>query len=225
MKIRTMNQHRQIWLLAVLSFFTIASYSQQDSQADKYLQAVSDQFDLSKSYVIHMDYIREDLMQETSAEGEAVIWMKGLKYKIMLDEYIVYYNEDKLYSQNTETEEVYVSEPDPDQPGYLQAVPIKIIKAYEQDFNYMYIGSSPMQGKSLIEIQLYPKDISGPYSMLKMFVNPGSHKLEVMQLKHKEGILYTMILSEMKADQTLKDSIFDFDPSAFPNTEIIELIE
>jgi len=46
-----------------------------------------------------------------------------------------------------------------------------------------------------------------------------------MQLKHKEGILYTMILSEMKADQTLKDTIFDFDPSAFPNTEIIELIE
>ena len=220
-----MNKFRYIWLLALVTFFTMASYSQQDSRADKYLQAVSDQFDLSKSYVIHMDYIREDLMQETSAEGEAVIWMKGLKYKIMLDEYIVYYNEDKLYSQNTETEEVYVSEPDPDQPGYLQAVPIKIIKAYEQDFNYMYIGSSPMQGKSLIEIQLYPKDISGPYSMLKMFVNPSSHKLEVMQLKHKEGILYTMILSEMKVDQTLKDTIFDFDPSAFPNTEIIELIE
>ena len=220
-----MSQYKNMWLSAMLTLTTLASYSQQDSQADKYLQAVSDQFDLSKAYVIHMDYIREDLMQETSAEGEAVIWMKGLKYKIMLDEYIVYYNEDKLYSQNTETEEVYVSEPDPDQPGYLQAVPIKIIKAYEQDFNYMYIGSSPMQGKSLIEIQLYPKDISGPYSMLKMFVNPGSQKLEVMQLKHKEGILYTMILSEMKADQTLKDTIFDFDPSAFPNTEIIELIE
>ena len=152
-------------------------------------------------------------------------WMKGLKYKIMLEEYIVYYNEDKLYSQNTETEEVYVSEPDPDQPGYLQAVPIKIIKAYEQDFNYMYIGNTPMLGKSLIEIQLYPKDISGPYSMLKMFVNPGSQKLEVIQLKHKEGILYTMILSEMKVDPTLKESVFDFDPLAFPNTEIIELIE
>ena len=220
-----MNENRHIWLLLVLSFLTITSYSQQDSRADKYLQAVSDQFDMSKAYVIHMDYIREDLMQETSAEGEVVIWMKGLKYKIMLEEYIVYYNEDKLYSQNTETEEVYVSEPDPDQPGYLQAVPIKIIKAYEQDFNYMYIGSSPVQGKTLIEIQLYPKDRSGPYSMLKMFVNPNSQKLEVMQLKHKEGILYTMILSEMKVDQTLKESIFDFDPSAFPNTEIIELIE
>jgi outer membrane lipoprotein-sorting protein len=220
-----MIQNRHIWLLAVLSFFTIASYSQQDSRADKYLQAVSNQFDLNKAYVIQMDYIREDLMQKTSAEGEGVIWMKGLKYKIMVDEYIVYYNEDKLYSQNTETEEVYVSEPDPDQPGYLQAVPIKIIKAYEQDFNYMYIGNTPLLGKNLIEIQLYPKDRSGAYSMLKMFVNPHSQKLEVMQLKHKEGILYTMILSEIKVDQTLKESTFEFDPSAFPNTEIIELIE
>jgi len=220
-----MNQFRYIWLLALVSFFTMASYSQQDSRADKYLQAVSKQFDMDKAYVIRMDYIREDLMQETSAEGEGVIWMKGLKYKIMLDEFIIYYNEEKLYSQNTETEEVYVSEPDPDQPGYLQAVPIKIIKAYEQDFNYMYIGSTPMLGKSLIEIQLYPKDISGPYSMLKMFVNPNSRKLEAMQLKHKEGILYTMILSEMKVDQTLEESIFDYDPSAYPNTEIIELIE
>jgi outer membrane lipoprotein-sorting protein len=220
-----MNHYRHIFLLIMLSFVAFASYSQQDSRADKYLQAVSEQFDLNKAYVIQLDYIREDLMQETSAEGDGVIWMKGLKYKIMLDEYIVYYNEDKLYSQNTETEEVYVSEPDPDQPGYLQAVPIKIIKAYEQDFNYMYIGNTPMLGKTLIEIQLYPKDRSGPYSMLKMFVNPGSQKLEAIQLKHKEGILYTMILSEMKVDQSLQESIFDFDPAAYPNTEIIELIE
>ena len=220
-----MNQSKHIWLLALLSFFASASYSQQDNRAGRYLQAVSDQFDLNKAYVIHIDYIREDLMQETSAEGEGVIWMKGLKYKIMMDEYIVYYNEEKLYSQNTDTEEVYVSIPDPDQPGYLQAVPIKIIKSYEQDFNYMYIGNTTLLGKNLIEIQLYPKDISGPYSMLKMFVNPVSQKLEVMQLKHKEGILYTMILTEVKVDQILKESMFDFDPSAYPNTEIIELIE
>ena len=61
--------------------------------------------------------------------------------------------------------------------------------------------------------------------MLKMFVNPHTLKLEVMQLKHKEGILYTMILSEIKVDQSLKESMFEFDPVAYPNTEIIELIE
>ncbi len=59
------------------------------ARADKYLQAVSEQFDLNTAYKIKMDYIREDLMRETSAEGEGMIWMKGLKYKIVVDEYIV----------------------------------------------------------------------------------------------------------------------------------------
>ena len=220
-----MKLKHHIWLLAALSFFATASYSQQDSRADKYLQAVSQQFDLDKSYVVKMDYIREDLMQETSAEGEGTIWMKGLKYKIVLDEYIVYYNEEELYSQNTDTEEVYVSVPDPDQPNYLQAVPIKIIKSYEQDFNYQYIGNTSLLGKNLIEIQLYPKDITGPYSMLKLFIQPANMKLEAFVLKHKEGINYTMILSSVKGKQKLEDSTFRFNQQTYPNTEIIELLD
>ena len=220
-----MSQFRKMMLLTLLALATAASYAQQDSRADKYLQTVSAQFDLDKAYLIHMDYIREDMMQETSVEGEGMVWMKGVKYKIMVDEYIVYYDGDKLYSQNTETEEVYVSVPDPDQPGYLQAVPIKIIKSYEQDFNYMFMGETSLLGKPMIEIQLYPKQRTGPYSMLKMFINPNSHLLEATQLKHKEGILYTMILSQIREDKTLKESIFKFDPTAFPNTEIIELVE
>lgn len=220
-----MNSFKNICILALLILVAPGNYAQQDGKARAYLQAVSEQFDLDKGYVIQMDYIREDLMQETSAEGQGTIWMKGLKYKIVVDEYIVYYNEKKLYSQNTDNEEVYVSEPDPDQPGYLQAVPIKIIKSYDQDFNYMYIGNTNVVGKTLVEIQLYPKDRSGPYSMLKMFVNPVSQKLEVIQLKHKEGILYTMIFSEIREDRSIEESTFDYDPSAYPNTEIIELIE
>jgi outer membrane lipoprotein carrier protein len=220
-----MNRFLYFMVPVLLSGFVSTSYSQQDSRAVKYLQAISDQFDMNKGYIIHMDYKREDLMQETSAEGEGVIWMKGLKYKIAMDEYIIYFNGEKLYSQNTENEEVYVSVPDPDEPGYLQAVPIKIIKSYDQDFNYMLIGRTPIFGRELIEIQLYPKDRSGPYSMLKMFVNPNSQKLEIIQLKHKEGILYTMILTKIEEDQTIKDSTFEFDPSKYPNTEIIELVE
>jgi hypothetical protein len=34
-----------------------------------------------------------------------------------------------------------------------------------------------------------------------------------------------MILSQMREVQALSESTFDFDPAAFPNTEIIELVE
>ncbi|MCK4747968.1 MAG: outer membrane lipoprotein carrier protein LolA [Bacteroidales bacterium] len=210
--------------LFVFTSFTLLN-AQQDPKAESYLQAVSEQFKLDEGYRIEMDYIREDIMRETYAEGEGIIWMRGLKYKIIVDEFIVYFDGTKLYSQNTEVEEVYVSIPDPDQPNYLQAVPIKIIKAYQQDFKYQYIGTKSFMGKDRAEIQLYPKDLTGPYSMLIMFVNPHSLKLEGIQLKHKEGIHYTMILSKVEGKQTLGDDTFVFDPDAYPNTEVIELLD
>ncbi|MCK5137679.1 MAG: outer membrane lipoprotein carrier protein LolA [Bacteroidales bacterium] len=220
-----MNRIKQILLsaISIVSFTLI--YAQQDPKAERYLQAVSEQFKLDEGYLIRMDYVHEDIMRKTSVEGEGTIWMKGVKYKIVVDEYIVYYDGNKLYSQNTDAEEVYVSIPDPDKPGYLQAVPIKIIKSYEQDFKYRYMGTRPFMGKDRIEVQLYPKDLSGPYSMLKMFINPHTLKLEVIQLKHKEGIQYTMILSEVKGKQKLEDDTFVFDPEAFPGTEVIELLD
>ncbi len=220
-----MNQILKILLVTLLVLTPLLNHAQQDPKADLYLQAVSEQFDMNMGYLIEMDYIREDIMRETSIEGEGTIWMKGFKYKVAVDEFIVYYNEEKLYSHNTEAEEVYVSVPDPDQPSYLQAVPIKIIKSYEQDFKYSFMGTKPFRGKERVEIQLYPKKVTGPYSMLKMFINPNSLKLEAIQLKHKEGIQYTMLLKEIKGNQSLDNSVFEFDPKAFPNTEIIELID
>lgn len=219
-----MYPFRNLWLITFIIFCQPVT-AQQDPRAEPYLQGVSDQFKMDEGYRIHMDYIREDIMRGTSAEGEGTILMKGFKYKIVVDEYIVYYDGNKLYSQNTEAGEVYVSIPDPDQPGYLQAVPIRIIKAYGEDFKYQLMGTRPFMGKERVEVQLYPKDLTGPYSMLKMYINPVTLKLEGIQLKHKEGIQYTMILSDIKGNQPLDDHTFVFDPAAYPDTEIIELVE
>ena len=209
----------------VLGLLMIIRLHAQDDRVHPFMKAVSDQFSLDEGYLIHMDYIREDIMRETSAEGEGTIWMKGLKYKIIVDEYIVYFDGEKLYSQNTDLEEVYVSVPDPDKPGYLQAVPIRVIKSYQQNFKYQYMGQRPFRGKERVEIQLYPKDLTGPYSMLKMYIHPTTLKLEAFVLKHKEGINYTMILSSVQGNQKLGDDTFRFDQEAYPNTEVIELLD
>jgi outer membrane lipoprotein-sorting protein len=217
--------HQYTLVIAMITLVYSPLQAQQDPAAERYLQAVSDQFSLDEGYRIHMDYVREDLMRETYAEGEGTIWMKGIKYKIVIDEYIIYYDGNKLYSQNTEAGEVYVSTPDPEEPGYFYSVPIKIIKSYQQDFKYQYMGRAPFNGKDCFEVRLYPKELSGPYSMIQLYLDPNTLKLEGTRLRHKEGILYTMVLSEVEGGLTFPDGMFVFDPAAYPDTEVIELIE
>jgi outer membrane lipoprotein-sorting protein len=212
-----------IMLIAGLCF-QVTVYA-QDERVHPYMKGVSDQFKMDEGYEIQMDYIREDIMRGSSSEGEGTIWMKGVRYKIIVDEYIVYFDGQKLYSQNTDTEEVYISTPDPEDPGYLQAVPIRAIKAYQQDFKYQYMGENNFMGRQRVEIQLYPLDINGPYSMLKLFIQPKTMKLEAFVLKHKEGINYTMILTAITGNQSLDDSTFRFDQLAYPDTEVIELLD
>ncbi len=212
-----------IMLIAGLCFQV--KVSAQDERVHPYMKGVSDQFKTDEGYEIQMDYIREDIMQGSTSEGEGTIWMKGVRYKIIVDEYIVYFDGGKLYSQNTDTEEVYISTPDPDDPGYLQAVPIRAIKAYQQEFKYQYMGEKNFMGRQRVEIQLYPLDINGPYSMLKLFIQPKTMKLEAFVLKHKEGINYTMILTSITGNQSLDDSTFRFDQLAYPDTEVIELLD
>ena len=212
-------------MTVLTGLFILVQLYAQDNRVDPFMKAVSDQFSMDEGYLVEMDYIREDIMRETSAEGEGTIWMKGVRYKILVDEYIVYFDGEKLYSQNTDLEEVYVSIPDPDEPGYLQAVPIRAIKSYQQNFKYQYMGKKPFRGKERIEIQLYPKDLTGPYSMLKIFIHPQTKKLEAFILKHKEGINYTMILSSVQGNQNLGDETFRFDQEVYPNTEVIELLD
>lgn len=212
-------------VLTIAGICMMTMVSAQDERVHPYMKAVSDQFKPDEGYEIQVDYIREDIMQESSNEGDATILMKGLKYKMVADEYIVYFDGVKLYSQNNDNEEVYVSTPDPEDPGYLQSVPIRAIKAYQQDFKYQYMGERNFRGKQRVEIQLYPLDLTGPYSMLKLYIQPTSMKLEAFVLKHKEGINYTMILTSIKGNQKLDDDMFSFDQQAYPDTEIIELLD
>ena len=211
--------------MIVAGLSILVTVNAQDDRVHPYMQAVSEQFNMEEGYEIQMDYIREDIMQESTGEGDGTIWMKGLMYKMIVDDYIVYFNGAKLYSQNTDTEEVYVSTPDPEDPGYLQSVPIRAIKAYQQDFKYQFMGEKNFMGKQRIEIQLYPLDLTGPYSMLKLYIQPSTMKLEAFVLKHKEGINYTMILTSVEGKQKLDDSTFTFDQQAYPDTEIIELLD
>ena len=155
-----MNRLISIILLVLASAPTLLG--QQDPTAEPYLQKVALQFSKEKCYEVKMDYIRVDEIRDQAIEGEGTIQMKGDMYRILMDEFIIYYNGEKQYSQNIANEEVYVSVPDPDNRELLYTAPINILRSYKEDFKYQFMGIRSFMGKDRYEVQLYPKELGGP---------------------------------------------------------------
>ena len=215
------------YLLTFSSIVLMATslYSQQDPAAEPYLQKIAGQFSKDACYEITMDYNRLDEMRDQVVEGEGTIQMKGDMYRIYMDEFIIYFDGEKQYSQNLDNEEVYVSIPDPGNRELLYTAPINILRSYKEDFKYQFMGVRNFMGKDRYEVQLYPKQPGGPYALLRLFMDIQTKELVALQLRHKEGLLYTMTITGVKKDLSLPDSAFRFNPSEYPDTEIIEIIE
>ncbi len=62
-----------------------------------------------------------------------------------------------------------------------------------------------------------------PYALLKLFVAP-SKELKAIQVRHKDGILYSMIVKTFNKIAQASDTFFQFNAADYPNVDVIELM-
>lgn len=220
-----MKAFRAYVLIGVLVMGGIqAIKGQQDPEAEPYLDKIARDLDPGSSLELTFDYIREDLKEKTRVEGDGTLYLSGDRYKIEMEGFVVYFDGEKQYSLNLENEEVYISMPDPEDKEFIFSDPITLLRTYKDEFKYRIMGEASIQGIQTLEIQLYPLELGGPFALLKIFIDLGKNELKAIQVRHKEGILYSMILTSFKSIDPLDISFFRFSESAYPNVDVIELV-
>jgi hypothetical protein len=198
---------------------------QSDEAAAPYLDKIARDLDPGHALSIEFGYIREDQQAESSIEGEGTLVLMGEKYKINLDEAIVWFDGEKQYSLQTEIEEVYISKPDPENKEFMFSDPIRLLRNYNEEFKYRFIGENSFQGKTVEEIQLYPKELGGPYALIKLYFSLDKSTLQAIVIRHKQGIIYTMIVTSLERMDNPGAPFFKFSQTDFPNVDVIELID
>ncbi len=219
-----MKRFTAYFVLILLVLGSISVSGQQDPEAEPYLDKIAKDLDPGTSLELAFDYTREDLQEKTTVEGEGNLFLLGDRYKIVMEGFIIYFDGEKQYSLNLENEEVYISIPDPEDKQFMFSDPITLLRTYKDEFKYRVVGDASFHGIPSKEIQLYPLELGGPYSLLKLFIAPGNNDLKAIQVRHKKGILYSMILTAFKPISPLDQSFFQFSETAYPNVDIIELV-
>lgn len=194
----------------------------QDPAAREILDRIAAKAKQMKSIQADFSILVEDKKENTKNTSTGNLLMKKEKYKISTSGSIVYFNGKTMWTHTIDDQEVIITEPGNNEEDFMSN-PANIFSLYDKDFKYRYIRETTRNGLKFDEIDLYPKNLDQPYSRIKLLVNRNNDMPEVITSYGKDGVNYTITLTNFQPDREISDTLFTFDPSKNKKVEVVDM--
>jgi outer membrane lipoprotein-sorting protein len=166
----------------------------------------------------------EDLHLGTSGMQDGKAMMKGNKYRLSTKNIELYNDGVTQWQYLKEDNEVMISLADSTED--IVANPLGFILGDKKEFKQKLKGEVIEDGFDLLEIDFYPWDIKMPYSYIRIRVDDEKHKPYSIRYAGKDGVNYTIKIKNYTPDVDIPDDgEFVFEPSKYPDIEIVDLRE
>lgn len=213
---------RLLILLSVLAG-TNMLFAQTAPLGKDLIKGFSEKMQAYESIKADFTFTLENLQEGFTDMHKGSLKFKGKSYFLDLMGMEVYFDGKTKWQYIPEANEVTISEPTSLDGGFFDD-PTQIFRSYEQDFKSKFMGEK-IEGKlSLYEVELYPEDISEPYSIIKIVFK--KQNLEPVSIKYqgKDGINYIIEIKDFKANQNLKNDEFTFIPAEHKGIVIVDML-
>ena len=219
--------YRTCLCFSLLCLLSLAAHAQtedavQDPYAKEILDKSAEKIRSLKSIQADFTLVIEDRKEDARSISEGNILVKQEKYKLISGENTVFFDGTTMWTYASDINEVVVTEPDSSDDDFLSN-PAKIFTWYSRDFKYRYVGETTLSGSKYHEIDLYPKNLDQPYSMIKVFINLATQVPEMISSIGKDGVDYTVNLKNISTDKEVADATFVFDPRMYRKVEVIDM--
>ena len=194
----------------------------QDPAAKVILDRIAAKAKQMKSIQADFSILVEDKKENTKNTSTGNLLMKKEKYKISTTGSVVYFNGKTMWTHTIDDHEVIITEPGNNEEDFMSN-PANIFTLYNKDFKYRYIRETTRNGLKFDEIDLYPKNLDQPYSRIKLLVNRNNDMPEVITSFGKDGVNYTITLTNFQPDREISDTLFTFDPAKNKKVEVVDM--
>jgi outer membrane lipoprotein carrier protein len=214
-------------LSLILIFYFLPLVAQQepvtqDPAAKEILDRIAAKAKQMKSIQADFSILVEDKKENTKNSSSGNLLMKKEKYKIITTGSVVYFNGKTMWTHAIDDQEVIITEPGNNEEDFMSN-PANIFTLYNRDFKYSYIRETTRNGLKFDEIDLYPKNLDQPYSRIKLLVNRNNDMPEVITSYGKDGVNYTITLTNFQPDREISDTLFTFDPAKNKKVEVVDM--
>jgi outer membrane lipoprotein-sorting protein len=194
----------------------------QDPAAGEILDRIAAKAKQMKSIQADFSILVEDKKENTKNTSTGNLLMKKEKYKISTRGSVVYFNGKTMWTHTIDDHEVIITEPGNNEEDFMSN-PSNMFTLYNRDFKYRYIGETTRNGMKFDEIDLYPKNLDQPYSRIRLLVNRNNDMPEVITSYGKDGVNYTITLTNFQPDREISDAVFIFDTTKNKKVEVVDM--
>lgn len=171
--------------------------------------------------------IQADFTVHTYAKGVlqgssvGTIRLKGEKFLLDADGVKTWFDGRTQWSYLTNSDEVNVSEPTPEE---LQSInPYALLSIYKQGY-HMKLGKTDVYGgKSAYEVILTASDRKKDLQCVIIYVTKDTFQPLCISMTQKGGNSVAIRITSYKAGELYNDHLFTFDKKAYPTAEVIDL--
>jgi outer membrane lipoprotein-sorting protein len=197
------------------------SLGTNDPDAKKLLESVTAKFKSYKTVKAAFQLQVENSAGKVQGTKKGVAYMKGNKYKLELNEQVIFCDGNKVWTYDKGSNEVQISKVDPAGNSFT---PQKIFtNFYDKDFLYKLNDEKKQGAKIIQEIELTPADKSKAFFKILAYVDKKSKNIVSTKVFEKNGNRYTYSITSLVPNSKLDDTVFTFDAAKYPGVEVIDL--
>ena len=213
-----MQKLNTLFTLLAVAIFTTTSFGQS---ADKLLEKLSEKAKGYNTIYAEFESTLVDKQADLEMTQEGKVKVKGEKYRLNLQDYIIISDGENVWTYEKETNTAYIDYKEDTEQGSVS--PSDIFTIWETGFKSASKGTVQENGKTLEVVDLYPKEPADkPYHTIKLHIDKTTMEIVKVIVKGREGSDTVYSVNEFDPNRQFKDSEFTFNKSEFPGVEVID---
>ncbi|MGL4908403.1 MAG: LolA family protein [Bacteroidales bacterium] len=192
------------------------------AQESVLLQEFSKKMTAIKSASIDFDYAYENLAEKTSEQTQGKLLLMESMYQLHLGEIQLYFDGKVRYTYFSKVNEATISAPNPLEDGIL-ANPTALFIIDQKEYLYKMRPDKTEGAITIAEFDLFPKDKKSDYTNINLKFDKQALLPRSIIIFQKDGTRIDLQIKKMDTSLKLTPQDFTFDPTQYPDIEVIDM--
>ena len=172
-----------------------------------------------ESLVINFSYITEDTSEDQQDAASGVIYLKGDKYNIAIDDHEYISDGTTVWVYMKDVREIHIN----DAENIEQSMnPVYMLNDFQEHYRAKLIRQETVLDKIVNLVDVIP---TKPHAFFKyrVAILDSDHMLSYIKAYDRHGGTYKIKLNEIEKNTDIPDEKFQFDVSEYTDMDIIDL--